>query len=319
MTRNLYLGADETPVVEAILSGDPNAVPPAVEAFWQKVLATDYSARVKRLAKEIVAAEPELVGLQEAEIWRSQYPADGMATEATQVEYDFTAQLVAELETHGLHYDAVAVSPGLDAEFPRLRADGELEDLRVTDQDVILARRGVRVSNVRAEQFANLLPIGGGLVSARQWACVDAEVGGGTVRFVTTHLEDLHPVFRALQAEELVQPGGPADTSLPVVLLGDFNLYEGIDLDHETQSALVGAGFEDTWLVLHPKDAGLTWGRTELIDDRDAPLVERLDRVFVTTGLDAVGAKLVGESRGDFHRGLWPSDHAGIVVDLRLR
>ncbi len=50
MTRNLYLGADLTPAIGAILSGDPNEVPPAVSKVWANVVATDFPTRAKTLS-----------------------------------------------------------------------------------------------------------------------------------------------------------------------------------------------------------------------------------------------------------------------------
>ena len=57
----------------------------------------------------------------------------------------------------------------------------------------------------------------------------DAKVrGSDSFHFVNTHLEAFDPAalvpsIRALQAGELVAPGGPATSSLPVVLVGDLN------------------------------------------------------------------------------------------------
>ncbi len=47
--------------------------------------------------------------------------------------------------------------------------------------------------------------------------------GSHPFRFVNTHLEAFHPLIRQAQAIELVAPGGPATSTLPVVLVGDIN------------------------------------------------------------------------------------------------
>ena len=94
-------------------------------------------------------------------------------------------------------------------------------------RDVILVRNGAGVTfkHPQAAHFANLLTetvSGVNLTVTRGWVAIDAKVRGShTFRFVNTHLEAFDPAtqvpsIRALQAGELVAPGGPATTSLPV-------------------------------------------------------------------------------------------------------
>src|SRR6185436_8695519 len=87
-------------------------------------------------------------------------------------------------------------------------------------------------ANPDAGHFANLLPVeilGQKVPVTRGWTATDAKVRGSHwFRFVNTHLEAFDPAFlvpsiRALQAAELVAPGGPATSTLPVVLVGDLN------------------------------------------------------------------------------------------------
>jgi len=117
MTRNLYLGADVAPAVAAILSGDPDAIIAAVSEVWGKVQFTDFPARAEGIAREIGAAQPDLVALQEAELWRSQTPADFVMGNARHVEYDFVKILLRALEAQGLHYEVVAEERGFDIEL----------------------------------------------------------------------------------------------------------------------------------------------------------------------------------------------------------
>ena len=101
-------------------------------------------------------------------------------------------------------------------------------------RDVILARRGagVQTANPQSGNFKTLLAVpilGQPLTIKRGWTATDAKVRGSDwFRFVNTHLEAFDPAalvpsIRALQAAELVAPGGPATSSLPVVLVGDLN------------------------------------------------------------------------------------------------
>ena len=46
MTQNVYVGADLTPAIAAILSGDPSQIPPAVSQVWANVQATDFPTRI---------------------------------------------------------------------------------------------------------------------------------------------------------------------------------------------------------------------------------------------------------------------------------
>ncbi|AWZ09778.1 hypothetical protein DRB89_41250 [Streptomyces sp. ICC4] len=107
-------------------------------------------------------------------LWRSQTPAGPGS--ATHVEYDFLRILLDELSARGKHYKAVAsvtvgsdfeavasVTVGSDFEAPR-STPGGLQDIRLTDRDVLLARtdlpaRKFSVSNAQAGRFQKHVPI----------------------------------------------------------------------------------------------------------------------------------------------------------------
>jgi len=112
MTRNLYLGTGLTDIVTA------PTFPQFVEAVTrarQNVIDTDFAARADALATEIQQAGPDLVGLQEASLWRTQTPADLSGTpNATTPFQDFLAILQSELAERGLAYTAVATSTNAD-------------------------------------------------------------------------------------------------------------------------------------------------------------------------------------------------------------
>ena len=125
MTRNLYLGTDLTPILTA--PSQP-ALFAAVAAAWAQVQSNDFPARAQALADEIAAAEPDLVGLQEAMLFRTDVPPDGPATPAETVAYDFVDLLVAalaqararlhaglDLHRHGRR---ASVGPAADARRP---------------------------------------------------------------------------------------------------------------------------------------------------------------------------------------------------------
>jgi hypothetical protein len=70
-------------------------------------VANDFPARAEAIADEIAAAKPDLVGLQEATLYRTDVPPDGPATRAETVALDFLATLEAALQARGLSYEAV--------------------------------------------------------------------------------------------------------------------------------------------------------------------------------------------------------------------
>src|SRR5436853_2016763 len=88
-TRNLYLGADITPLIGI---SSASGVPAVAATLWQQVQASDFPARAQVLAAEIVAQAPDLVALQEVTLYRRQVPSDyqpGDPPNATEVVLDF--------------------------------------------------------------------------------------------------------------------------------------------------------------------------------------------------------------------------------------
>src|SRR5262245_9737399 len=144
MTRNLYLGTDLTPIFSA---PSPPALYAAVGAAWAQVQANDFPARAEAIADEIAAAEPDLVGLQEAMLFRTDVPPDGPATPAETVAYDFVDLLVAALAQRGLDYAPAASFTGTDAELPA--GLPPTKDVRLTDRVVVLVRADDRTSELK--------------------------------------------------------------------------------------------------------------------------------------------------------------------------
>src|SRR5512144_357104 len=146
MTLNMYIGASTDPL-RAVQN--PEDLPGVVAEVWEQFLATKITERVKAMAGLIRMLRPDLIGLQEATLIRTQDPSDFFSANpqlAEHVAYDFVALLLNALEQSRSSYRAVAQSQNFDIEVPRANASGlEETDVRITDRDVILARGDVEV------------------------------------------------------------------------------------------------------------------------------------------------------------------------------
>ena len=251
MTRNLFLGADLTPAYEALAAPDGLATLPAVVAGIFNpgeppgvVQRTDFATRAAGLADEIEATAPDLVGLQEAALWRT---GDTVAA-------DHLDLLEAELARRGLRYRRVAAAVNGDVALPSAAGF----NVGLSDREAILAREDGEVStaNVQIGRFVNTLPIETPARDVRARARVDV---GGRDRARHDDPPHQHPPRGAgrppaAAAAQLAQAGellaGPADTNLPVVMLGDFNSRPG----SPTYAALRAAGFDDAWTRANPDD-----------------------------------------------------------------
>ncbi len=194
---------------------------------------------------------------------------------------------------------------------------------------MILARTDLRtadlkLSNPQAENFqTNLffpLPpeLGGGVELTRGYTAVDVKIRGAEFRVINTHLENEFPgvgsLIQVAQAQEIL--AGPADTDLPVLLLGDFN--SRADQNGDVYELFIGAGFEDVWTETHPGEVGLTFGhdadlRNETVDFQGG----RIDWILYRGDFLPLEMDLFNDELSDrTDSGLWISDHAGLVATL---
>ncbi len=141
------------------------------QGIWNQVVATNFPARAKRLAKEIDDDDPYIIGLQEVALWRSG-PVDGVKN-ATNVEYDFLAILLSELSARGNKYKAIVTQEEADIESPAgsgtaVPPFSDAKDRRLTMRDVILVRTDlpkaiVSFSNPQSANYANYISVPTGL------------------------------------------------------------------------------------------------------------------------------------------------------------
>ena len=324
MSRNLYFGTDLGPVIAAPTQAEFFT---RVAAALAQSQATDFAGRARAWAAEIDAARPHLIGLQEAVLWRTQTPANfSPIPDATTVEADFIALLLAELRARGLRYELVIAQNGYDVEAPGLFATG-FKDVRLTQREVILARRdgALKLSNAQGGQYVARIsvPSAVGPISLPwAWASVDGRFHGQSFRFATTHLDPISGAAQVAQANEFL--AGPGNTTLPIIWVGDFNsnaegtVVTGVVPDTATYRNIVAAGFTDAWRAAHPTDHGFTCCEATDLLNPTSELDTRVDLVL-TRGPFVEAASIVGDEVTDrLPSGLWPSDHAGVVVSLEF-
>jgi hypothetical protein len=318
MSRNLYFGTDLTPILQAQTQLQ---LVVAVGAAYQQVVASNITERAMADAQEIATTHPDLVGLQEAALWGLAPFADPASITPT---YDFVQLIVQDLASLGYSYHAASTSVNFEAEAPALLPTG-FAQVFFRDRDVILARdeAKISVSNPQHGSYAVSVVIPGTPIGdvtiPRGWASVDVDMRGTSFRFVDTHLEAYSNVVRDYQAMQLT--GMLAGYTGDLVVTGDFNSSAppaGAD-SSVTYNWMLGAGYADGWLAKPRTVNGFTCCQGGTLSNDVSQLDERIDFVFLRNGPTALGMQLVGDQQADrTPSGLWPSDHAGVVADVRI-
>jgi Endonuclease/Exonuclease/phosphatase family len=320
MARNLYLGADLTPLIVAPTQAQfrRNAT-----QVWRQVKRTDFPARSNLIANEVDDKHPQLIGLQEVSLWRrsARGQADGDATPATRVRFDFLKLLRQALREEDQHYRVVVVQKEADLEGPT----SEGFDVRLTMRDVILVRRGadLELGRARGRNFRQnlIVPTAYGPVeSTRGWTAVEVKEDGARFRFVNTHLEAFSASFRAQQAQELTRHRGALATGKQTILTGDLNSDpNGPPDEAAAYQVLRQHGMRDVWTKTH-RSPGLTCCFNAEVKGSPSNFTSRIDDSLFRNGVRARGANRVGIDRNNRTRsGLWPSDHAGLIANYRVR
>jgi endonuclease/exonuclease/phosphatase family metal-dependent hydrolase len=336
MTRNVFLGADLNPALQATTFEE--AIDGA-GVIYNQVVSTNFPERAVPLAKEIRKARPDLVGLQEVAHWQTQTPSDlggppiGPGTiPASDNLYDFLDLLMDRV---GRKYRVVGVQEEFTAELPadvngvdeQGTVDGEDLDARLTMRDVVLARDGVETQKLRMGHFETRFEanVSGITVPAdRGWLSTMATVGEARFKFVNTHLEAFgDPTIREAQAEELV--AGPLKTRKQVVLVGDIN--SGTTKRHNIGRPELGHDPDDPLAFKVLKKAGFRDNgavqsccySNEEFTDPNAEFTHTVDHVLTRPGLRTLDAFVTGNDPGEMTpSGMWPADHGGVVSTLLL-
>jgi endonuclease/exonuclease/phosphatase family metal-dependent hydrolase len=306
MTYNMYVGTEYTGAVTA----------PDLPAFFQvmtnafnDVQDGDPAGRAQAIAQQIAAVEPDLVSLQEVSTWSTgTYTGTWSGTttcENLNLEFDYRQLLLDALAAQGAHYMPVATNTHFTVDAPT----SEAACVRNTWSVVILAHSDLKpedfsYTNVQTATFANVLNIPvaalGYLISwPRGWASIDVHYRDKQFRFIAAHLDNVG-FFNDLQGPELI--GGPADTTLPVVVAGDMNSPDPNPLTYEN---FLTSGFTDAWTAArHLFDSGYS-GNTKAYP---SPMDERGDLVLVRGRFNVQSAAVLCGG----------SDHCGVVARLQL-
>jgi endonuclease/exonuclease/phosphatase family metal-dependent hydrolase len=347
MTRNIFLGADLGPALNA---GSAPEFIAANGAILREVDQTNFPLRAQGLAAEIASKKPDLIGLQEVAHWRTgntpgephQSSVDDQSEfTATETKYDFLTLLDQQLDARGLDYEAAVVKEEFDFEAPTdydgdpntgAIFGGEIQG-RLTMRDVILVNDDSKVKaklkNPQTGTYSSLFTptISGISVPVlRGWTAGDVTVQKGKgekrvkkkFRFVNTHFEAFDdetqvPSIRAQQATEVL--AGPA-SSKRTIMLGDFNSDTTTEVqpgDAQAFQAILDAGFKRR-ATSNP----LSCCVSNLFTSPPSEFDHQVDHVVANMGNKA---KLVNSSVTGLEQvnGLYDADHAGVFSKLKLK
>ncbi len=331
MTYNANEGTD---LLEVQAATTPTDFLLAVGATIAQVRETNPPARMRALAKQIIAASPALVGVQELDQWSTgPLNLSDFSCGATSLEFDMVRELQDALTAEGAHYKvavqtqqyAFPPTPGLIA------SSGTFLCVQLTNNIAILARTDLERSkfswtNPNSAHYAATLffPTAVGVLPLpRAWASVDATSHGKCFRFITTHLESVDttlfglPSIREAQGAEL--RSGPANTTMPVIIAMDSNSQAAPLPQDPTYIDFTLAGYNDVWSQLRPGELGLTCCQSELDNNPVSQLYQRIDLILTLGPISAQNIQLYGATPASrTHEGLWPSDHAGVAAQLVL-
>jgi hypothetical protein len=324
MTYNVDQGTDFANVAQAT---NQFQFLVAVGQTISQVRATQPHERMKAVARQIVAAGPTLVSLQEVNQWFSGEfdPATGCGP--LSLEFDMLKDLLDALAAQGAHYTVVvtrqqfAIPP-----LPGLILPGTFLCAAVVNNVVLLARDDLKSSrfswsNPQSATYQHTLSFPtpfGTLPLPRAWVSVDATFNGKSFRFIGTHLESTDASLRRLQGVEL--RAGPGATTLPIVIAMDSNAQAApLPLD-PAYADFIAAGYDDAWARVFPSVAGFTCCQNALLTNVESQLTQRIDLILARGPITPQNVALYGiDLASKTTTGLWPSDHAGVAAQLAIR
>ncbi len=232
---------------------EPAVAYDAIQEMYGQFKSGYPAERVKAMAREIVAEDPDVVGLQEVmTIWES-----GVLVN------DFLAELVRAVDSLGGPAYAAVGTVLNDTVLTGRKGDSSIT-VRFREGNAFLVKPGFDILDSAREMYYNLLPLDTlGTVTERAVDLLKLRSPRGVVfQAFNTHLEVITS-YRKSQASELVifadsvqersQRAGASRGRLQVVL-GDLNSAPGT----EGHKALLDVGFADTFDASVAEDEGFT-------------------------------------------------------------
>jgi hypothetical protein len=306
-TYNLYLGA-ELALLFGV--GDMAELARQVDVVRKQLEATRFPERATAVASLLARERPHLVGLQEVSRWAVAPVEPDGSLGKEQVLVDFLPALLQALEEVGCPFDAHVVNENFAGALPV----SDVEWMSLVGANVTLVRRdaGVEVLDGVSGVFTTGHEVVTGIDGvafpiARSWGSLDVRVAGALLSFVNTHTEAYDAGVRDAQRDELL--AHCEGTATPVVLVGDFNAVP--------KAVGVPAPWLDAWSVAD--GPGATVGQAADLANEKSRLRRRIDYVFVRDAR-VVACHRIGHEPADRSKphNLWPSDHAGVIADLRI-
>ena len=321
MTYNVNEGTDYLEIQQAT---DLNQFLVAVGQTITQVRQTNSPQRMQAIARQIIAAGPALVSLQELDEW---YTAPFNPVTRTcgdpALEFSFLQELQHALADQGAHYTlAVEAQQYAFPSIPGFIPPGTFLCVSVVDHVAILARTDLdpgkfHWSNPQSAQYATVLqfPSPLGLLPLASLSA-DA-VNGKSFRFIGTHLESVVPAIREAQGAEL--RAGPANTSLPVILAMDSNAPAFPLPQDPTYMDFIAAGYNDAWTEIFSLVPGFTCCQAQFDNNPVSQLDQRIDLILTLGNVETQNIALFGaDPSTKTPGGLWPSDHAGVAAQLAV-
>ena len=259
----------------------------------------DWQRRFEAIAAVLRDVSPDVVGLQE--VW-----ARGSGSDAVNAAGLLARRL-------GMHW-AWVPSP-----HPK-RWQRKIGDSSIAFGNAVLSRWPVA-----GVAHADLPAPRSGARDGRRVLLAALDTPAGRLPFFTTQLSAFpgRSGLRCAQVRRIASfvASHSPDDGLPPVVTGDLNavpesdevrLLEGFLTEPAEPDLLL----VDAWRYASPDDRGITWSRSNPHVAATGEPDSRIDYVLVGRGSARVtAARVVADRPCD---GVWASDHAAVVVDLRL-